>query len=77
MKEESKFKDMYTPSKDDIRVRKSSMQNQEHLSKMIFDKEREDSTRLQNVIGQLKNKANKKCHFKLFKNIDTDKLMQM
>ena len=29
MKEESRFKDMYTPSKDDIRERKSSMQNQE------------------------------------------------
>ena len=78
MKEENAFRQKYSLSKNDVTASQTSLHTpvkNENLSKLMTDKDKEESTRLQGVIGSLKNKANKKCHFKLFRNIDHEKLL--
>ena len=46
IKDESRFKDQYTPSKDDMNKAKSSIINEEQLTRLILDKDKEESRRL-------------------------------
>ena len=46
------------------------------MSGLLMKKQKEEEERMKIVVDMLKNKGNKKCHFKLMRHIDNERLLQ-
>ena len=46
------------------------------MSSLLSKKQKEEEARMKMVVDSLKNKANKKCHFKLMRNVDQDAMLK-
>ena len=45
------------------------------MSSLLTKKQTEEEKRMKIVVDQLKNKGNKKCHFKLMRHVDNERLL--
>ena len=53
-----------------------SMQYQEKMGSLLSKKQKEEDIRLHIIVDKLKNKGNKRCDFRMLRNVDNDRLLQ-
>ena len=49
---------------------------QQKMGNLLTQKQLEEDIRLKIIVEKLKNKGNKKCHFKLMRNVDNERLLK-
>ena len=53
-----------------------SAQYQEKMGSLLSKKQKEEDIRLHVIVDKLKNKGNKRCNFRMLRNVDNDRLLQ-
>ena len=53
-----------------------SAQYQEKMGSLLSKKQKEEDIRLHVIVDKLKNKGNKRCDFRMLRNVDNDRLLQ-